>query len=95
MSGPIIIAAGGTGGHLFPAEALATEFSARGEAVALFTDARSSGVSPSSNSSTYTSYTSSREAGTHWPRHHIVTFSFFPASKRQPSRRSVTPSAAM
>lgn len=42
MSGPIAIAAGGTGGHLFPAEALAAEFSARGESVALFTDARSS-----------------------------------------------------
>ncbi len=41
MTAPIIIAAGGTGGHLFPAEALAAEFSARGEAVALFTDARS------------------------------------------------------
>ena len=39
---PICIAAGGTGGHLFPAEALATEFHARGEPVVLFTDARSS-----------------------------------------------------
>jgi len=41
MNRPIAIAAGGTGGHLFPAEALAAEFSARGEAVALFTDVRS------------------------------------------------------
>ncbi|WP_240046805.1 undecaprenyldiphospho-muramoylpentapeptide beta-N-acetylglucosaminyltransferase [Paracraurococcus ruber] len=39
---PIVIAAGGTGGHLFPAEALATELLARGERIALMTDARSS-----------------------------------------------------
>ena len=38
---PIVIAAGGTGGHLFPAEALAAELLARGETVALMTDARS------------------------------------------------------
>jgi UDP-N-acetylglucosamine--N-acetylmuramyl-(pentapeptide) pyrophosphoryl-undecaprenol N-acetylglucosamine transferase len=38
----IVIAAGGTGGHLFPAEALAAELLARGERVALMTDARSS-----------------------------------------------------
>jgi UDP-N-acetylglucosamine--N-acetylmuramyl-(pentapeptide) pyrophosphoryl-undecaprenol N-acetylglucosamine transferase len=38
---PIVIAAGGTGGHLFPAEALAAELLAHGERVALMTDARS------------------------------------------------------
>lgn len=38
---PIVIAAGGTGGHLFPAEALAAELLARGERVALMTDGRS------------------------------------------------------
>ena len=38
---PIIIAAGGTGGHFFPAEALATELAARGRRIALMTDARS------------------------------------------------------
>jgi len=38
---PIAIAAGGTGGHLFPAEALAAELSARGQRIVLFTDARS------------------------------------------------------
>jgi UDP-N-acetylglucosamine--N-acetylmuramyl-(pentapeptide) pyrophosphoryl-undecaprenol N-acetylglucosamine transferase len=37
---PIVIAAGGTGGHLFPAEALAAELVARGRRVALMTDAR-------------------------------------------------------
>jgi UDP-N-acetylglucosamine--N-acetylmuramyl-(pentapeptide) pyrophosphoryl-undecaprenol N-acetylglucosamine transferase len=39
---PIVIAAGGTGGHLFPAEALAAELQARAERIALMTDARSS-----------------------------------------------------
>ncbi len=38
---PIVIAAGGTGGHLFPAEALAAELIARGERIALMTDSRS------------------------------------------------------
>lgn len=37
---PILLAAGGTGGHLFPAEALATELSSRGVAVELITDER-------------------------------------------------------
>ena len=40
---PIVIAAGGTGGHFFPAEALATELLRRGHRIALMTDARSSG----------------------------------------------------
>lgn len=38
---PIIIAAGGTGGHFFPAEALAAALIARGHRVVLMTDARS------------------------------------------------------
>jgi UDP-N-acetylglucosamine--N-acetylmuramyl-(pentapeptide) pyrophosphoryl-undecaprenol N-acetylglucosamine transferase len=37
---PILLSAGGTGGHLFPAEALATELSRRGRLVALVTDTR-------------------------------------------------------
>lgn len=41
MLRPIVIAAGGTGGHLFPAEALASALLARGRRVALMTDARS------------------------------------------------------
>ena len=41
---PIVIAAGGTGGHFFPAEALAAELIARGRRVALMTDARSIGL---------------------------------------------------
>jgi UDP-N-acetylglucosamine--N-acetylmuramyl-(pentapeptide) pyrophosphoryl-undecaprenol N-acetylglucosamine transferase len=41
---PIVIAAGGTGGHFFPAEALAAELSRRGQRVALMTDARSGGL---------------------------------------------------
>src|ERR1700694_4592152 len=36
----VLIAAGGTGGHLFPAEALAGALTARGIAVELATDAR-------------------------------------------------------
>ncbi len=38
---PIVIVAGGTGGHFFPAEALAAELIARGQRVVLMTDARS------------------------------------------------------
>jgi UDP-N-acetylglucosamine--N-acetylmuramyl-(pentapeptide) pyrophosphoryl-undecaprenol N-acetylglucosamine transferase len=40
---PIVIAAGGTGGHFFPAEALGAELARRGHRIALMTDARSSG----------------------------------------------------
>ncbi len=38
---PIVIAAGGTGGHFFPAEALAATLIGRGHRVVLMTDARS------------------------------------------------------
>jgi UDP-N-acetylglucosamine--N-acetylmuramyl-(pentapeptide) pyrophosphoryl-undecaprenol N-acetylglucosamine transferase len=41
---PIVIAAGGTGGHFFPAEALAAALIRRGERIALMTDARSSAL---------------------------------------------------
>ena len=37
---PVVIAAGGTGGHFFPAEALAAELLSRGHRVALVSDAR-------------------------------------------------------
>jgi UDP-N-acetylglucosamine--N-acetylmuramyl-(pentapeptide) pyrophosphoryl-undecaprenol N-acetylglucosamine transferase len=45
MTGParIALAAGGTGGHMFPAEALASELLARGHQVALVTDRRGGG----------------------------------------------------
>ena len=38
--GPVVLAAGGTGGHVFPAEALAGELEARGVPFALVTDSR-------------------------------------------------------
>jgi UDP-N-acetylglucosamine--N-acetylmuramyl-(pentapeptide) pyrophosphoryl-undecaprenol N-acetylglucosamine transferase len=41
---PVVIAAGGTGGHFFPAEALAAELVRRGQRIALMTDARSGGL---------------------------------------------------
>ncbi|MFC0384764.1 undecaprenyldiphospho-muramoylpentapeptide beta-N-acetylglucosaminyltransferase [Muricoccus vinaceus] len=41
---PVVIAAGGTGGHFFPAEALAAALIARGERVALMTDGRSAAL---------------------------------------------------
>mgnify|MGYP005651847125 CR=1 FL=1 len=36
----VVLAAGGSGGHVFPAEALATELSARGCRLSLITDRR-------------------------------------------------------
>jgi UDP-N-acetylglucosamine--N-acetylmuramyl-(pentapeptide) pyrophosphoryl-undecaprenol N-acetylglucosamine transferase len=42
---PVVIAAGGTGGHFFPAEALASELLRRGLRIALMTDSRSGGLS--------------------------------------------------
>jgi len=41
---PIVVAAGGTGGHFFPAEALAAALMARGRRVVLMTDARSTSL---------------------------------------------------
>lgn len=38
--GPVLLSAGGTGGHLFPAEALAHELKRRGHSVHLVTDSR-------------------------------------------------------
>ena len=42
----VILAAGGTGGHMFPAQALARELIARGLSVALITDRRGGGFGP-------------------------------------------------
>jgi len=42
--GPIVIAAGGTGGHLFPGQALGQELKRRGHAIAVITDDRVAGV---------------------------------------------------
>ena len=44
---PIVIAAGGTGGHFFPAEALAGALIGRGNRVVLMTDARSGNLASS------------------------------------------------
>ena len=40
MSKPVVIAAGGTGGHIFPAQSLAQELAKRGRRVVLMTDDR-------------------------------------------------------
>ena len=40
MPGPVVIAAGGTGGHIFPAQALAQELAKRGRRIVLMTDDR-------------------------------------------------------
>ena len=40
MSGAIVLSAGGTGGHLFPAQALAGELRRRGRSIVVMTDAR-------------------------------------------------------
>ena len=40
VHGPVVLATGGTGGHVFPAEALAGELEARGVPFALVTDSR-------------------------------------------------------
>ncbi|MXV44671.1 undecaprenyldiphospho-muramoylpentapeptide beta-N-acetylglucosaminyltransferase [Saccharibacter sp. 17.LH.SD] len=45
MTAPIVIAAGGTGGHFFPAEALASCLIERGHSVVLMTDARNNRIS--------------------------------------------------
>ena len=42
----VALAAGGTGGHMFPAQALARELLARGSGVALITDQRGGGFGP-------------------------------------------------
>lgn len=44
MARPVVIAAGGTGGHFFPAEALAAALVRRGERVVLMTDARRAAI---------------------------------------------------
>ena len=46
MSAPIVLAAGGTGGHVFPAHALAGELLARGRRLALITDSRGAAWAP-------------------------------------------------
>ena len=42
---PIVLAAGGTGGHIFPAQSVAEELQARGRRLVLVTDRRGAGYS--------------------------------------------------
>lgn len=49
MTGPILITAGGTGGHLFPAEALSAELTRRGRRVLFVTDTRGKGFARADN----------------------------------------------
>lgn len=44
LARPVVIAAGGTGGHFFPAEALAAELMSRGRRIVLMTDRRSAAL---------------------------------------------------
>ena len=44
--GPVVLAAGGTGGHMFPAQALARALLGRGRDVVLITDQRGAGFGP-------------------------------------------------
>ena len=46
MSAPFVLAAGGTGGHVFPAEALAGELLAHGRNVHLLCDGRADSFAP-------------------------------------------------
>ena len=46
MSAPFVLAAGGTGGHLFPAQALAGELMRRGRRVVVMTDGRGQNYGP-------------------------------------------------
>lgn len=55
LSSPIVLAAGGTGGHMFPAEALSRVLSARGHRLIWITDERGSGrAGPLGELETYT-----------------------------------------
>ena len=51
--GPIVLAAGGTGGHMFPAAALARELDRRGNPVALVTDDRGAGFGDATGARVY------------------------------------------
>ena len=51
--GPIVLAAGGTGGHMFPAAALARELDRRGNPVALVTDGRGAGFAGSTGAAVH------------------------------------------
>ena len=51
--GPIVLAAGGTGGHMFPAAALARELERRGNPVAVVTDGRGAGFGDGTGAQIY------------------------------------------
>ncbi|MDJ0948248.1 MAG: undecaprenyldiphospho-muramoylpentapeptide beta-N-acetylglucosaminyltransferase [Alphaproteobacteria bacterium] len=63
MTATVIIAAGGTGGHMFPAEALAAELERRGYTLALVTDRRGGGYGEALQRATRYEITAGQVAG--------------------------------
>jgi UDP-N-acetylglucosamine--N-acetylmuramyl-(pentapeptide) pyrophosphoryl-undecaprenol N-acetylglucosamine transferase len=63
MTGAIVLAAGGTGGHLFPAQALARELGRRGHGIAVFTDRRGAAYADSFEAAEVVSITSATPSG--------------------------------
>ncbi len=68
MSRPIVLAAGGTGGHVFPAQALAAELGSRGRELALVTDRRGADFGDALGADTVYTVRASSVSGHRLPR---------------------------